>query len=38
LCLRPVYHSKDDRIRSHVLLCWLGLLLIRIAEFETSRS
>jgi transposase len=20
LCLRPVYHSKDDRIRSHVLL------------------
>jgi transposase len=20
LCLRPVYHSKDDRIRSHVLI------------------
>ena len=36
LCLRPVYHSKDDRIRSHVLLCWLALLLVRIAEVETG--
>jgi transposase len=36
LCLRPVYHSKDDRIRSHVLLCWLALLMIRIAEVETG--
>ena len=34
LGLRPVYHSKDDRIRSHVLLCWLALLLVRIAEIE----
>jgi transposase len=38
LCLRPVYHSKDDRIRSHVLLCWLALLLVRIAEVETGQS
>jgi transposase len=38
LCLRPVYHSKDDRIRSHVLLCWLSLLLIRIAEVETGMT
>lgn len=30
--LRPVYHRKEDRIRGHVLLCWLALLLIRIAE------
>jgi IS4 transposase len=36
LCLRPVYHSKDDRIRSHVLICWLSLLLVRIAEVETG--
>ena len=36
LSLRPIYHSKDDRIRSHVLLCWLALLLIRIAEVETG--
>ncbi|WAX76388.1 hypothetical protein HUV60_000460 [Streptomyces sp. KMM 9044] len=30
--LWPVYHRKEDRIRAHVLLCWLALLLIRIAE------
>jgi transposase len=36
LCLRPVYHSKDDRIRSHVLICWLALLVVRIAEVETG--
>jgi len=36
LSLRPVYHSKDDRIRSHVLICWLALLLVRIAEVETE--
>jgi len=38
LSLRPVYHSKDDRIRSHVLLCWLSLLFIRIAEVETGMT
>jgi len=38
LCLRPVYHSKDDRIRSHVLLCCLALLLVRIAEVETAQT
>jgi len=38
LSLRPIYHSKDDRIRSHVLLCWLALLLIRIAEVETQMT
>ncbi|WP_320043081.1 IS1634 family transposase [uncultured Desulfobacter sp.] len=38
LSLRPVYHTKDDRIRSHVLLCWLALLLVRITELETGLS
>ncbi|MGV7224765.1 MAG: IS1634 family transposase [Nitrospinales bacterium] len=38
LCLRPVYHSKDDRIRSHVLVCWMALLLVRIAEVETGMT
>jgi len=32
LDLRPVYHRKEQRIRSHVLLCWLALLLVRLAE------
>jgi transposase len=36
LDLRPVHHRKEDRIRAHVLLCWLSLLLIRIAENQTS--
>jgi transposase len=30
--LRPVYHRREDRIRAHVVLCWLALLLARIAE------
>jgi transposase len=36
LDLRPVHHRKEDRIRAHVLLCWLALLLIRIAENHTD--
>ena len=30
--LRPVYRRKEERIRAHVILCWLALLLARIAE------
>jgi hypothetical protein len=30
--LRPVYHRAERRIRAHVLLCWLALLLVRLAE------
>jgi transposase len=30
--LRPVYHRKEERIRAHVLLCWLALLLTRTVE------
>ena len=31
--LRPVFHRREDRIRAHVLLCWLALLLLtRITE------
>ncbi len=30
--LRPVYDRKEDRIRAHVLLCWLALLLTRTIE------
>ncbi|MDQ2760688.1 MAG: IS1634 family transposase [Actinomycetota bacterium] len=29
--LRPVYHRKEDRIRSHVLICFLALVVIRVA-------
>lgn len=30
--LRPVYHRKEERIRAHVILCWLALLLARVVE------
>ena len=36
LDLRPVHHRKEDRIRAHVQLCWLALLLIRVAENQTQ--
>jgi len=36
LDLRPVYHRKEERIRAHVLLCWLALLLTRVAETKTG--
>lgn len=36
LDLRPVHHRKEERIRAHVLLCWLSLLLIRLAETGTD--
>lgn len=38
LDLRPVYHRLEDRIRAHVILCWLALLLVRVAETTTSRT
>lgn len=36
LSLRPVFHFREDRIRSHVQLCWLALLLMRVVENATS--
>ena len=36
LRLRPVFHHREDRIRAHVQLCWLALLLIRVAENATG--
>jgi transposase len=35
--LRPVYHRLEERIRAHVILCWLALLLILItAQLSTQ--
>jgi hypothetical protein len=36
--LRPVYHRLEERIRAHVLLCWLALLLVRIVETTTGAT
>lgn len=38
LKLRPNYHSKDDRIRCHIFLCFLALLFVRIVENETEKT
>lgn len=38
LDIRPVYHRLDDRIRSHILICWLAMVLIRYAENMADRS
>jgi len=38
LDLRPVHHRLEDRIRAHVLLCWLALLLVRVAETTTGHT
>jgi DDE family transposase len=38
LDLRPIHHRKEERIRAHVLLCWLALLLVRIAENATGET
>ena len=38
LDIRPVYHRLSERIQAHVLICWLGLLLIRVAEQETEKT
>ena len=38
LRLRPVFHHREDRIRAHVQLCWLALLLIRVVENATGQS
>jgi hypothetical protein len=38
LLLRPVFHRKDERIRAHVLICFLALVIIRVAETRTGDS
>jgi hypothetical protein len=38
LDLRPIYHRREDRIRAHVLLCWLALLLMRVAENTSGQT
>ena len=38
LDLRPVYHRTQERIRAHVYLCVLGLLIERVAEKATGET
>ncbi len=36
LQLRPMYHRLEERIRAHVVISWLALLLVSIAELQTG--
>jgi transposase len=36
--IRPMHHRREDRIRAHVLLCWLALLLIRVIENDSRHT
>lgn len=38
LLLRPVFHRKDERIRAHVLICFLALVIIRVAETRSDET
>ena len=36
LRLRPVYHRLEERIRAHIVICWLALLLVRLIERQAG--
>jgi len=36
--IRPAHHRREDRIRAHVLLRWLALLLIRVIENDSRAT
>ncbi|MCA1680388.1 MAG: IS1634 family transposase [Actinobacteria bacterium] len=36
LALRPIFHRLEQRIRAHILICWLALLLVRLCERQTG--
>lgn len=38
LDLRPNYHTNDERIRCHIFLCFIALVLVRIAENSTGKT
>ncbi len=33
-----MFHRLEPRIRAHVLICWLALLLVRVAENHTNTT
>ena len=36
--IRPMYHRLEERIKAHVLLCWLALFLGRLVEARAEVS
>lgn len=35
---RPVYVSRDERIRAHFLICYIALLVMRLMQEDTARA
>ena len=35
---RPIYHQKEDAIRSHVLICFLALIVEKYLELTTHMT
>jgi transposase len=35
---RPIYHQKEDAIRSHVMICFIALIIEKYLELKTSLS
>lgn len=36
--LRPNYHSKDERIKCHIFLCFIALVFVRMVEQKSNKS
>ena len=36
LRLRPIFHRLEERIRAHIVICWLALLLVRLIERQAA--
>jgi transposase len=34
--MRPIYHFKPDRIKAHILICYLAFALSRYAQFQIN--
>ncbi len=35
---RPIFHHKEDAIRSHVLICFVALIIEKYLELSTNLS
>ena len=37
LRIRPIYHFKPERVKGHILLCYMAFSLMRYLEYEMKR-
>ena len=38
LSIRPVWHQKEDRVRAHILVCFLGYVLWKMLEYWQAKA